>query len=248
MKARAMVIVIAVVLGLIAVIGVAAYVGRVKSQVADEGRRVNVVVAEKEITAGTSFDDLLKNNMIKVRSIPKRYVASDAVYAPWQVKGRITKAYIGKGEQLTQNRFESSLKTAAINLRISESMRAVAIPFDEVKAVAGMIIPGDKVDVVATFDKEIAGTDTTRIILQNVEVLSVTGSESVTTQGGKPGVAAASSSQTSSVKKTIVLAVSATDVEKLIFAEKKGSVWLALVPTKASTVQTSGQTINSVLK
>lgn len=250
MKGRILIAVFALLTAIIAVIGITAYVGGVRQQVANEAKSVNVVVADKDITAGTTFDDLIKNDMVSVKNIPKRYVTADAIGSTSELKDRITKVDVGKGEQLTLNKLESSIKTAELTVRIKGDMRAIAIPYDEVKGVAGALKSGDKVDVVATFDKEVAGVDTTKTILKNIEILNVAAAMPDTFSEKKNnGLLASSSSSSTSqpVKKTVVLAVPAADIDKLVFAEKKGTVWLALVPSKSTDVPTGIQTAQTVL-
>ncbi len=250
MKGRIVIAVFALMTGIIAVIGIVSYVGGVRQQVANEAKSVKVVVADKEITAGTTFDDLIKNDMISVKSIPKRYVTAGAIGSTSELRDRITKVDVGKGEQLTLNKLESSLKTAELTVRIKGNMRAIAIPYDEVKGVSGVIKSGDRVDVVATFDKEVAGDNITQTILRNIEVLNVAGAvpEAFSNEKKNGGVLASSSSSSqATVKKTLILAVPAADIEKLVFAEKKGTVWLALVPSKSADVPTGGQNVHTVL-
>ncbi len=262
MKARILIIILALFMGLFAVVGVLVYVGSVRAQVAEDGRMITVLVAEKKIAAGTELDMLLDQDMVSVEKVPKKYIASGVVSSTSQLKGKIANTTIAKGEQLTLFKFDTPQTATSLELRISGDMRAVAIPINDEKGVAGALAPGDRVDVIGTFDKQIAGVDTTKVFLQNIEVLSVAGSgfePKQSTDEEKPGAVKASSTQssttqnsqsnqTSTIKRTVVLAVSASDLEKLIFAEEKGSVVLALVPNSAKTLQTTGQTIQSVFK
>lgn len=248
MKARIMIIITAVLLGVLAVAGVAVYVSAVKNQVAAEGKTVNAIVADKSIPAGTTYDELIKNDMVSLKKIPKRYLAAGAVQSTAQLAGRTASVDIGQGEQLTTGRFASSLTSGDVRIRIKNDLRAIAVPYDDVKAVAGSIAAGDLVDVVVTFDKDVAGTDTTKTILTNILVLSVGNNlTEPPPSNNQSGGMQANASTATTVKKTLVLAVPAADVEKLVFAENKGVVWLALVPAKAQTVVTSGQTAATVL-
>lgn len=251
MKGRMTIIVIALVMALIAVAGVATYVTNVKRQV-DEGQNmVAVVVAEQNISAGTTGEDIDRNDWASIKMVPKRFIASGAITSVSEIKNRIAKIAIGKGEQLTQNKFDSSLRTAALTIRVSGDMRAITIPVDDMTGVGGVLCAGDKVDVTATFDKDVAGTDTTQTILRDIEVLEVSWTTAPNTQSSDKGVALASdnSSQQSAPtqKKTVTLSVNAADVERLVFAQQKGTIWLSLVPSKSKTVATGGQTCSSVL-
>ena len=51
-------------------------------------------------------------------------------------------------------------------------MRAVTIRVNDVEGVAGFVLPGDRVDVALTRQKDKAAT-TTDVVLQNVKVLAI---------------------------------------------------------------------------
>lgn len=104
-------------------------------------------------------------------------------------------------------------------------MVAISIPVGEVVGVSDKINPGDRVTVIATFTPGPGGSDVTRILLQNVEVLAT--SAEIQRTSKKPEIGNASSLG----KKTITLAVPPANAEKLVFAEEKGHVWIALMPT-----------------
>lgn len=250
MKGRMTIIAIALVMALVAVAGVATYVTGIQRQVNEGSKSVGIVVAEKDISPGTTGDSIIKDGMVTIKMVPKRLVAEGALTSTSAIEGKTVKVAIGKGEQITNTKLDSSLRTAALTVRVSGDMRAISIPVDEINGVAGALTAGDKVDVTATFDKETTGTDVTMTILRDIEVLEVSWSSPPKTSQSNSGVALASdnTSQTSSsVKKTVTLSVNVADVEKLVFAERKGTVWLSLVPTKSKTSPTAGQTASTVL-
>lgn len=249
MRERIVIIFVSILVSLLAVAGIALYVNNVKRQVADERRMVKVLIAEKDIVPGTIFEDLVKDDLVASKSIPKRYLVDGAVASPSRFKGRVTKVAVAKGEQLTFAKFETSISKAAFTIRLKPDMRAISIPYDEVKCVAGAIRAGDRVDVVITVGKEETGDDSfSKLTLQNIEVLALTDAVDPPRagQGQQEGAALAADRETQAVKKTITLAVQAGDVEKLVYGELRGRVWLALVPTKNQAAQTSPVIWNTI--
>jgi Flp pilus assembly protein CpaB len=94
--------------------------------------------------------------------------------------------------------------------------------------------------------------DTTKTLLWNVEVLyigtrvQVAGEEEQT--GGIFGGGQSKTDERSSEEiKTVTLAVTPEDSEKLVFSEELGSIWLALVPTDGiEEEETTGSTLDNI--
>src|SRR5215216_5322192 len=100
---------------------------------------------------------------------------------------------------------------------IRDGMRAVSVKVDEVIGVAGFVLPGTRVDVLLTLDKNDNRPQAiTKTLLQNVQTLAA--GQSVTRdKEGKP--------QTVTV---ITLLVSPDNAELLALAAKEGRLQLAL--------------------
>jgi pilus assembly protein CpaB len=94
------------------------------------------------------------------------------------------------------------------------------VKVDEVVGVAGFVLPGTRVDVLVTLDPETEGEGekpaTTRVILQNVQVLA-SGQKIEKDEEGKP--------QTVTV---ITLLVTPEESEKLTLAATEGKIQMAL--------------------
>jgi pilus assembly protein CpaB len=98
-------------------------------------------------------------------------------------------------------------------------MRAVSVKVDEVRGVAGFILPGDRVDVVLTRAERTSGQDKegpmADVLLQNVKVLAI--DQLVNEQQDKPTVARA-----------VTLELNVQQAQKVILAEGVGRLSLIL--------------------
>ena len=101
---------------------------------------------------------------------------------------------------------------------IPEGMRAVSVRVNEVVGVAGYVLPGNRVDVVATASPTEARADTTsRVILSNVQVLTAGTRMEQDQEKGKP------------MQVTVVtLLVNPEQSERLSLASTEGKIQLAL--------------------
>ena len=101
---------------------------------------------------------------------------------------------------------------------IPEGMRAVSVRVNEVVGVAGYVLPGTRVDVVATASPTMNQTDTTsKVVLANVQVLTAGTRMEQDQEKGKP------------MQVTVVtLLVTPEQVERLALASTEGKIQLAL--------------------
>ena len=111
---------------------------------------------------------------------------------------------------------------------IPAGKRALAVALDSVAGTAGTATKGSRIDVFASVaEKEVReGIDTknTRMIIQDVEVLSI----------GASGVLA--NDKAPSATTTFVLAVTPDQAEKIIFHASFSKLWFTVLPAGAKPV------------
>lgn len=242
MRSRLSLIAIAVILSLLATMAAALYLNRARTRIEKEGELANVLIASRPIPAGTPLNAIENQKLAQIKQVPRRYLAEDAIDSFDKVKGRVLAVSLSRGEQFTAGKFQAT-EQASLNLRIPAGLVAISIPVDEVVGVADKITAGDRVSVIGTFAAKSGGSGTTKLFLQNIEVLSVSYADS--------GSAAKKTRLTQGsglTKKTVTLAVAPADSEKLVLVEEEGHVWLVLLPPTAQAVATPGQTQESVFK
>ena len=129
------------------------------------------------------------------------------------IEGKIALAGIMKGEILLAARFADQGAGSTLAAVVGENMRAVSVRVNDVVGVGGFLLPGNRVDVVAAYrDRQDTLSET---VVQNVKVLAV-------------DQTAASDKNEPVVVRAVTLEVSPPDAEKLILAEQRGSIQLAL--------------------
>lgn len=230
-------VIFALIFGLVATLMAAVYIGSMRANLQEQGEQVSVLVAAVPVPAGTAADALLARNLVEKREYPRRYLASDALSTIDSVKNKVLVASLSPGDQVTAGKFRSSDK-AEVAVRLSGGKVAVAVPVDESVGVAGQIRAGDRVAVYATFKPGPGGTDRTQQLLSGVEVLAALGSDQ--TRG------MASSAQ---ARRTLTLAVTPAEAEKMVFAQEKGHLWFGLLPASGETPgRMPGQTIDTVFQ
>ncbi len=126
---------------------------------------------------------------------------------------RVVLTPVQKNETILASRITGSGQRASLSALIDPGMRAVTLRVDDVRGVAGFVLPGDRVDVVLTRrEGEKSFAD---VLLQNVKVLAVDQLTNERQEG--PAVA-----------KAVTVEVSTEQAQKLILAAGVGSLSLVL--------------------
>jgi Flp pilus assembly protein CpaB len=188
--------VLAAALALVTAVVVTRAVGRAEEDAARFGDLRPVAVARATLPVGATVgpDDT------EVRSLPAALLPPEAVTgAP---EGAVVTATIHEGEVLTAARLAPAGRSP-LTAALPPGTRAVAVPVDE--AVLP-VEPGDVVDVLATFDPDLA-------------------------DGGDPTVAVAREALVVDVaSEAVVVAVTPGQAPRVAFAVAAGAVALAVVP------------------
>lgn len=164
-------IVIAIVFAIVAVTIAVSYATSYKSSVNAKNEPVKVLVAARDIPVGTPGDSLVSDGYVKVISMAKSSLVPDAVTRVATVRGKSVRDQINQGEQVTTRRFASSSVTG-VQTELSGTMRAIQLGGDPNQLLAGTLVAGEHVDVIASLARPEGGqTNYTRIIAPNLLVL-----------------------------------------------------------------------------
>ncbi len=226
MKANKKLIIIAVVIGIITVFALNYYIQDLYSDspAMVSSAPTNVVVARVTIPEHTR----ITADMVSMESISADAVHPEALKNTQAAVGGISRSEIVRGEQVLGNRVATEERRASLSYRIPENLRGITIPVGEVSGVSGYVSPGDKVDVLVTYnifddeaEAEAAGgehddTLTVYTVLQNIMVLA-------TGQFTKEA-----DDEERRVVGNVTLAVTPEQAEVLTFAYHEGSFHLTL--------------------
>lgn len=194
---------------------------------------VPVVVPTRAIPARA----VITPDMLERRALPVDYMHADAITDLKEAEGRITRAELVTGEPILRGRLFPPGETPTMTFAIPPGKRAVTVAVNEVIGVAGFVKPGDRVDVLGTFDSPLATTPTTVTILQDVEVLAISQEMNLDER------------EKARLATTVTLAVSLAEAERLTLAEERGSLRLVLRPAGSSGVEAArGVTARDVLR
>jgi len=258
MRTKVAILIVALVLGGLAAVLAANYLGDARSTIEAESEPIEVLIANEDIPRGLSAEELLAEKLITLQEVPRRFVAAGAISSEKALEGRVLADPLSAGEQVTDGRFELP-STAGLAYSIPGEFVGLSIPVDEVQGVSGLVKPGDHVTLYVTFDEDQnSGTPAiTKMLVADTKVLAVgaaLNAEPATETKEEDSGGALSTSRNEDTEadlnaRTMTLAVSASDAERIVFAEEQGTVWCALLPATVTEVpKTAGRTMQSIFK
>ena len=186
---------------------------------------VVVAAVDLEVGAEIARDDL------RIIDWPANAVPSQAISDPNAVIGRGLVMPMIQNEPFLELKLASKEAGAGLPPAIPPGLRAVSVKVNEVIGVAGYVLPGTRVDVVATVSPTQQSTDmTSKVILTNVQVLAAGTKIERDTDKNKP------------IPVTVVtLLVAPSEAERLTLAATEGKIQLALRnPLDKTTPATPG--------
>jgi pilus assembly protein CpaB len=173
-----------------------------------------VVVAAADLSLGTE----LKKDDLTVVNFPVGHAPEGGFTKPADIIGRGLIVSMVKNEPILAAKLASKEAGSGLPPVIPAGMRAVSVRVNEVIGVAGYVLPGTRVDVLATANPTSQPQDvTSKVILSNVQVLTAGTRIEQDQDKGKP------------MQVTVVtLLVYPEQSERLALASTEGKIQLAL--------------------
>lgn len=195
-----------------------------KEEDKQNGAKIPVVTAATDIAYGQAL--IAENLMLK--TLPEALVPPGTIGSIEEATGKIAKGEIFQGEILLAKRLTGKEEGTILAALVNKNMRAVSIRVNDVIGVAGFLLPGNRVDVLASRMED--RRSITRTVLRNIKVLAV--DQTAEASKDKPLLVQA-----------VTVEVSPDDSEKLFQAVQEGSIHLTLRNPVDSSDQQIAETI-----
>jgi Flp pilus assembly protein CpaB len=231
-------ILIALGLAVLAAVLVSIYVTSYKRDVQSSEEAVEVLVATRDIPAGTPGEKVVAGSYLAPKDVARRAVVPGAVSSPGQIEKLVASQPVYAGEQVTVRRF-TPLKEQGVGGQLKGTLRAIQVSGDGPQLLAGTLKAGDRVDVVAAFQYKIDSVEyaASRVVLRDLLVLR-----------GDEADAAAKITAGPQGGHSVVLALTDAQAQKLMFAKTQGEWALQLRPVIDSADSPEGvETYDTIL-
>jgi pilus assembly protein CpaB len=241
---RTLILIVSVLVGAIAAYALFTYIGGIEDEANDNAERVEVFKIVQDIPKGTFGDEAFALGYIEEDVIAKEFRPPTAITSPAQIDGLVAISDLPVNQVVVSNQFVSqaeSLSTFSSLLKNNEV--AITISIDQVRGVAGLLVPGDFVNMLVTAGEGGAAapaegasaeggvgvfTAPARYLFQKVQILAIGQSRAL-----EPGETAATNADgtpvTSSSSGLLTFAVPA-DAAQQMASVAGGSYYLTLVP------------------
>ena len=201
-----------IILSLLMAVGAAYTANRwVAAQVvADDTDGVRIVAAAMSIPYGTKVEE----RHLKFVDVPDDARPAGAFTTVDNIVGSVSIVPISRGEILIADRFAAHDSGSTLAALVGENMRALTVRVNDVIGVAGFLLPGNRVDVLAS-RKSSGSRAITETILRDIKVLAV--DQTATTQKNEPVIVRA-----------VTLEMTPQQAEILVNARTEGEIQLSL--------------------
>jgi pilus assembly protein CpaB len=223
-------LVVAVILGLVAVFGIHKYLQTQEKEYKTTYRSVAVAAARERIKAGTE----IQPDMLGAIEMPETGVSNDHILKNYEAQliGQTINRNVERRDPLLWSYFRQPVER--LQDKLGPEQRALTLRVDAVTGVAGNIVPGSHVDILGTFGVRKPGkagggpalsaspeTETV-MVLNDVRILAVdtrTREVDYVTQAG---------TRRRSSYSTVTVAVTPEEASVLVFAQDYGTLTLVL--------------------
>lgn len=210
----------AVVIGLVAAGALWSYISGIEDRAYDDAKLVQVFRVDKDIEKGAAGETALSDDFIVSDKIPQEYRPGTALTDLESIKGKVALTNLSAGQVVVDGMFvDPRVAQVSFSQRIPAGQVAITVSVDEVHGVAGLLVPGDKVNIL------VSSTEGQQFLFQNVNILAI-GS----TAAPEPGQTQAVTNPGSNL---ITFAVPPLAAEKIAFVGGGGGaagIYLTLVP------------------
>lgn len=187
-----------------------------REQLQKQYRLINVVVAKTDLPPGS----VLSSQTVAVREVPDTFLHAEAVRSDqWdEIAGRVLSRAVRGGETILSSHLARGVG-AGFSAQLPDGMRALTFPVDEEASIAGMLAPGDRIDLL--FTTAAANDSVTLPLLFAVPVIAT----GVRTQANEHTLP---DRLQSGPFRTITVIVSPADAAKITLAQEAGRISVAL--------------------
>lgn len=251
-KQRFIFLIIGVVFALAAVFMVKNYLQQQRQDMQEQTKKTISQIQENQVAVLVATKDILPNTMIEPDMlttviVPSQYLQPQAAGSLARISGMVAVVPINKGEQITLSKLSSPSRLQAQTGRgLAEATpvgkRAITISVDNISGLAGMINPGNYVDVIATVPVPMQGADGKQVkqdivvpLFQNVLVIAVGQETAISTQA--PAEARYKKEEKKEASPLITLALSPSEANLIAFIQEQGRLRLVLRSPIDSQIQ-----------
>jgi pilus assembly protein CpaB len=237
---RTVVVAFAVVIGVVASVLSYVFLNDAQQRAYHNAKLVPAYVIAKPLPRTLSGADAVNGGYIVRENVPRQFRPSEAVNDLSSLQGKQAVASFSVGQVVVSSMFVSP--TAAENSfsgQIPAGDVAITVSVDQVHGVAGLPVPGDRVDILVSVN----GNES--FMLQNVPILAIGQSTAAAAQANSSDATTTASSSSSGL---YTFGLRPSDAARIALAQQQDmGIYLALVPPNNPVVSVPGANPGTIL-
>ena len=220
---RTLIVVAAVVLAALAAGATFVYGRGIEARAFKNAELVEVFVVSQDIPKGLPGEQAALN-YVKVGKVPRSVRPSTALTTIEPLAGKVALGPLATNTILVDGQFVDPRQAqVTFSQKIPAGKVAITVSVDQVRGVAGLLVPGDKVNIL------VADGQSQRVLFQNVDIIAI-GNTAAPQAGDTQAV-------TNPGSGLITFAVPPDAASRIAFAATQGGgLYLTLVPTDNAPV------------
>ena len=235
-------LVAAVAAGVAAMVLTWIYISTREASLLSQSEPQMVAVAKVDIPGNT----VIQAGMYELKPVPSAFAQPRAITKPEDIEGRVATVPIATGSQISATMLGDESE-GALAYEVPSGQRAVSIAAADITGVAGLVRPGNRVDILGTFEYgrpvgvsqngtiNYADERTeTRLMMQDVRILAVDQNHRRRGAPTRPVPAATTEEDAAAAPalepdiRNVTVLVSLRQAQELILAQEIGTLTLAL--------------------
>ncbi|HUY23471.1 MAG TPA: Flp pilus assembly protein CpaB [Acidimicrobiales bacterium] len=240
---RTVVVAVAVAVGVLASVLSYIFLNGAQQRAYHNAKLVPAYVVAKPIPRMLTWTDAVNGGYVQKKSVPAEFRPTAAVTSLAALQGKEADAPFSVGQVVVTSMFVSPIAAAnTFSQIIPAGNVAVTVSVDQVHGVAGLPVPGDKVDLL------ISVNNTESPLLQNVPILAIGQSTTANTNTNAQNATQTAATTANPSSGLFTFAVSPSDAARIALAEQQAmGIYMLLVPPGNPVVSIPAVTPDGIL-
>ncbi len=150
---RTLILIAAIAIGAVAAFALYSYVQNIENRAEDRAERIPVLKVDRNIPQGLTGEEAIDLGFIVESEIPREFFPANAVRNPEQLNDLVAVSELSANQVLVEGMFvDSSVALVTFSQRVPDDEATVTISVDQVRGVAGLLVPGDRVNMLVRAD------------------------------------------------------------------------------------------------
>ena len=152
---RTLILIAAIAIGGLAAFALFNYVGGIEDRANENAERVDVFVVRRDIPKGLPGEQAQADGFIELDQIPREFRPANALPSLEQIQGQVALSNLSANQVVVAGMFVDPAEAQiTFGERLNEDEVAITISVDQVRGVAGLLVPGDEVNMLVTVAAE----------------------------------------------------------------------------------------------